>query len=114
MVAVSPVFYAIWVGKDVDVPLSMTVMMGVYMFVTICSLRYSFILNGIGALRLQLYATVSAAVCFIPLAVAAVKMTGSIVWFMAVMSAVNVPGLAVNIIQYRKIINNKAQGIWIK
>ncbi len=114
MVAVSPVFYAIWVGKDVDVPLNMTVMMGVYMFVTICSLRYSFILNGIGALRLQLYATVSAAVCFIPLAVAAVKMTGSIVWFMAVMSAVNVPGLAVNIIQYRKIINNKAQGIWIK
>lgn len=114
MVAVSPVFYAIWVGKDVDVPLSMTIMMGAYMFVTICSLRYSFILNGIGALRLQLYATVSAAVCFIPLAVATVKMTGSIVWFMAVMSAVNVPGLAVNIIQYRKIINNKAQGIWIK
>ena len=84
------------------------------MFVTISSLRYSFILNGIGALRLQLYATVTAAVCFIPLSVAAVKATGSIVWFMAVMSAVNLPGLAINIIQYRKIIKNEAKGIWIK
>lgn len=114
MVAVSPVFYGIWIGDDVDVPVSMTIMMGIYMFVTISSLRYSFILNGIGALRLQLYATVTAAVCFIPLSVAAVKATGSIVWFMAVMSAVNLPGLAINIIQYRKIIKNEAKGIWIK
>lgn len=114
MVIASPLFYDIWIGKNVMVPLSMTVMMGVYMFITVSSLRFSFILNGIGVLRLQLYITVSAAICFIPLALIAVKITNSIVWFMTVLCAVNIPGLVINIIQYKKIVNNKAHGIWIK
>lgn len=114
MVAVSPVFYGIWIGKEVTIPLSMTIMMGIYMFVTVSSLRFSFILNGIGVLRLQLYMTVSAAICFIPLSFVIAETTNSIVWFMAILCIVNVPGLIVNIIQYKKIINNTAQGIWIK
>ncbi len=114
MVIVSPIFYALWVGRDVKVPMSMTAMMGVYMFLTISSLRYSFILNGIGVLRLQLYMTVLAAFCFIPLSLLVVKATSSMMGFMAVLCVVNIPGLIVNIIQSRKIINNKAQGIWMK
>ena len=114
MVVVSPMFYGIWIGKEVTIPLSMTIMMGLYMFVTVSSLRFSIILNGIGVLRLQLYMTVAAAVCFIPLSLIVVKMTDSIIWLMAVLCIVNIPGFIVNIIQYKKIINNKAIGIWIK
>ena len=114
MVIASPLFYDIWIGKEVTVPLYMTVMMGIYMFVTVSSLRFSFILNGIGVLRLQIYMTVSASLCFIPLTIVVVKVTDSIIWFMIALCAVNMPGLIVNIIQYKKIINNKAQGIWMK
>ncbi|MBR1557153.1 MAG: hypothetical protein IJ647_05280, partial [Prevotella sp.] len=70
-----------------------------------------YFLNGIGALRLQLYMTVSAVV-FIPLAWFVSSHTHDIVWFMAVMCLCNIPGILVNIIQFNKILNGTATGIW--
>ena len=112
MVVVSPLFYKIWVGQATRVPFEMTLMMALFMSITICSLRYSYILNGFGVLHLQLITTLSAAVAFIPLSVFAADETKSIVPFMGVMCFVNLPGLVINIIQYKKIINKTADGIW--
>lgn len=114
MTAVSRMFYDIWIGPEVSIPWSMTVMMALFMTVTISSLRYSYILNGLGALRLQLITTLFAAAAFIPLSVWVAGTTHSMVAFMGVMCVVNVPGLAVNMIQYHKILRNKAFGIWMK
>ena len=111
MVAVSPWVYDIWVGDKCEVPLSMTAMMALYVFLLVASTRYSFFLNGIGALRLQLYMTVSAIV-FIPLAWLISELTHNILWLFAVMCFCNIPGLVVNVIQFNKIINGKAKGFW--
>jgi hypothetical protein len=89
----------------------MTTMMAVYVFLLVVSLRYSYFLNGIGALRMQLNMTVMAIV-FIPLAWAVSSYTHDIVWFMAVMCFCNVPGIVANAIQFNKILNGKASGIW--
>ncbi len=113
MILVSPWVYNIWIGDSCEVPYPMTVMMGIYIFQLILSMRYSYFLNGIGALRLQLYMTVSAIV-FIPLAWIVSNYTHNIIWFMAVMCICNVPGLLVNIIQFNKIINRTAKGFWRK
>ena len=82
-----------------------------YSILLIISMRYSYFLNGVGALRLQLYMTVSAIV-FIPLAWAVSSYTHDILWFMAVMCLCNIPGLVVNVIQFNKILNGQATGIW--
>lgn len=111
MVAVSPWVYDIWVGNKCEVPLSMTAIMALYVFLLVASTRYSFFLNGIGALRLQLYMTVSAIV-FIPLAWLISELTHNILWLFAVMCFCNIPGLVVNVIQFNKIINGKAKGFW--
>lgn len=111
MVAISPWIYVIWIGDDCQVPIAMTVMMAIYVFSLLVSMRYSYFLNGIGALRLQLYMTVSALI-FIPLAWAVSRYTQSIIWFMAVMCLCNLPGIIVNIIQFHRIINNHATGLW--
>lgn len=114
MIVISPWFYAIWVGRQVEIPLQLTTAMALYTAVYITSIRYSTILNGCGKLHLQLVMTVGAAVLFIPLSIIAVKAFGTLPSLVIVMAAVNIPGLIVNKIQYNKIINHKATGLWNK
>lgn len=111
MVAISPWVYSIWIGDEVVVPLGMTVLMALYIFLLIISMCYSYFLNGIGALRLQMYMTVMAVV-FIPLAWWVSSVTHDINWFMLVMCLCNLPGIITNIIQFSKIMNGTATGIW--
>ncbi|MCD8297171.1 MAG: hypothetical protein LUC88_06315 [Prevotella sp.] len=114
MIAVSAPVYRIWVGGGVEIPLSMTVLVAVYIMILTISTRYSYVLNGIGALRLQLIMTICAAVAYIPLAVFFGRLTNSINMLIGIMCIVNLPGLVINIVQYNKIVNAKAKGIWIK
>lgn len=112
MVILSPWVYSIWIGDDVTIDIRMSIVMAAYIFILIYSMRYSYFINGIGKLRLQLIFTSSAAIVFIPLAWLVVRWTGDILCFMAVMCMVNIPGLIANRIQFYKLINNQATGIW--
>lgn len=114
MIALSDIVYAIWIDQQTVIDLKMSIMMAVYIFILIYSMRYSYFINGIGKLRLQLIFTTAAAVLFIPLAYLTTQWTHSIIWFMIVMCLVNIPGLIVNRIQFYKLINGKANGIWMK
>lgn len=113
LVFVSPFVYGIWIGNECDVPFGMTVIMAIYIYLLILSMRYSYFLNGVGVLRLQMYMTVSA-IIFIPLAWFVSNETHSIMWFMAVMCICNVPGIIVNVIQFNKILKGTATGLWRK
>lgn len=112
MVAASPIIYHIWIGDKAEIPFAMTVLVGIYQFLLICSTRYSFVLNGFGKLHLQLYVTIAASVAYIPLAIVAVNIANSINTLLVVMVIINLPGLIANAIQYNKLIGGKATGIW--
>lgn len=114
MIALSDIVYAIWIDQQTVIDLKMSIMMAAYIFILIYSMRYSYFINGIGKLRLQLIFTTAAAVLFIPLAYLTTQWTHSIICFMIVMCMVNIPGLIVNRIQFSKLINGQAKGIWIK
>lgn len=111
MTIVSPWVYKFWIGEDCHIPFGMTVMMALYIFLIVQSMRYSYFLNGIGALRLQLYMTIMTFI-FIPMAWIVSTTTHNILWFMATMSFCITPSIIVNMIQFNKIIHNKAEGIW--
>ena len=113
MVILSPWVYAIWIG-DIFIDVKMSIVMAVYIFILIYSLRYSYFINGIGKLRLQLIFTTAAAILFIPLAYLTTLWSHNIIWFMVVMCLVNIPGLIVNRIQFSKLIKGQAKGIWNK
>ena len=114
MILLSRPVYSVWIGDNSDVPFSMTVIAGLYQFLLIYSTRSSYVLNGIGALRMQLIFTILAAAIYIPLATLVCHLTHDINYLLLVMCVVHVPGLVVNIIQYHKIMNGTAKGIWIK
>ena len=114
MVVLSKPVYKIWIGDVVEIPLPMSSFMAVYFLILNVFLRYSYILNGFGTLNLQLIMTVLAAVLFIPISIWVGTATKDINYLFVVMCLVHLPGLIVNYVQYHKIINGRAKGIWIK
>ena len=114
MILLADTIYAVWIDRQTIIDIKMSIVMAVYIFILIYSMRYSYFINGIGKLRLQLIFTTAAAVLFIPLAYLTTLWTHDIIWFMVVMCLVNIPGLIVNRIQFSKLINGKAKGIWNK
>ena len=114
MVLLSPWVYSIWIGDSITIDIRMSIVMASYIFILIYSMRYSYFINGIGKLRLQLIFTTSAAILYIPLAYLTTQYTHDIIWFMMVMCLINIPGLIVNRIQFYKLINGTAKGIWMK
>lgn len=114
MLLLSDPIYTLWVGDQTQVDFKMSAMIALYIFILIYSMRYSYFINGIGKLRLQLIFTAAAALIFIPLAYAVTLLTHDIYCFLGVMCAVNIPGLIINRMQFYKIINKKATGLWNK
>ncbi len=110
-VVVSPWVFQIWIGDSCHVPFGMTVMVALYIFLLIVSMRYSYFLNGIGALRLQLYMTIMT-VLFIPMSYFVVRYTHDMLWFLGVMCFCVVPSIVVNLIQFHKFLHGTAKGIW--
>ena len=114
MVAISSYVYDFWIGEEVNISFPMTIVMALYIFILIYSMRYSYFINGIGTLRLQIIFTTGAAILFIPLAYWITMWKHDIIYFMLVMCAINTPGVIVNRIQFQKLINGSATGIWKK
>jgi O-antigen/teichoic acid export membrane protein len=74
---------------------------------------FSQFLNGVGKIRLQLYSGIWGAILNIPLAVYLGKSFGiaGVILSSVILTSVN---MVWSYIQYMKIINNKASGIWAK
>lgn len=111
MIVLSPWVYDLWIGDICTVPYGITILMAIYIYLLILSMRYSYFLNGVGALRLQLYMTVMTVV-FIPLVWFVSKQTQNILWFMTVMCLCIAPSIVVNMIQFKRILNGTAKGFW--
>jgi O-antigen/teichoic acid export membrane protein len=113
MLIFSNFIYKIWVGKEILVPFSISAVIATYVILNAWCGIYSLFLNGIGKIKLQLYTSLIGAIVNIPLALFLGKHIGvsGVVLstcILALTSAVWSP------IQYYKIINNKARGIWNK
>ena len=113
MLIFSNFVYRIWVGKEILVPFSISAVIALYVVLNAWCGIYSFFLNGVGKIKLQLYSALFGAIVNIPLAIFLGKHLGVAgvvlsTCLLALTSAVWSP------IQYNKIINNNAKGIWNK
>lgn len=112
-VIISPWIYRLWVGTDISIPMTMSSMMAIYTAIIITSLSYSHFLNGLGRLRLQTVNTVTVALAFYPLCSFLGDIWG-IEGVLGGMCLLNLSGLILNQIQFNKIVNGRASGIWNK
>lgn len=113
MILLSGYAYKIWLGDEITIPVGMTISMGVYIYIIVWSLSYSNFLNGMGKLRIQAINTIVVGLLFVPIGILLGKYLG-LYGVVLSLCAANLSGAVLNTIQLRKIINNKALGIWAK
>ncbi len=108
-----PIFFKYWLGDKVEIHLNMVIVCAVYVTIMIWNNIHSTLLNGIGMVRLQLYCSIMSTILCIPMSL----WLGHIWGAAGVVSAITIlslPGILVMYIQIKKILNNTANGIWIK
>lgn len=115
MILISDIVYKIWIGKNIKIPFSLSIAMGLFMIISNWNNIFAFFLNGIGKIRLQFYYSIFAAVINIPLSIFLAKeikmeITGVIT---ATIICIGIASIWAPI-QYKKIITGKAKGIWNK
>lgn len=113
MIVVSPIAYQIWIGNKVEIPFAMTVCMGLYTFILVWSMSFSNFLNGMGKLKIQAINTMIVGILFIPIGIYIGQFLG-LYGIVVSLCIVNFSGALLNSIQFYKVVNHRALGIWAK
>ncbi len=105
--------YHLWIDKSIDIPISLSATVALFVAWSSFINIFTFFLNGVGKIRLQMYSSLLAAIFNIPLSylfASILNMGIKGVLFATILSLIFTGTLS--IIQYRKIINASAKGIW--
>lgn len=115
MVISSDFVYKIWIGDDVKISFSLTLLMGGFISASILVTPYTVFLNGTGKIKLQAIQAISSAIINIPLSIylCQIDCLGSNGVILATLICFT-PSMIINPIQYKKIITNNARKIWNK
>ena len=113
MLLASPLVYKIWIGESLDIPFNLSLSMAIYFAILTFNMVFVNFINGIGKLKLQIFTSTISLIINIPLSIFLAKSldlgTSGVILatcFSLLYAAILRP------IQYYKIINNKATGIW--
>jgi O-antigen/teichoic acid export membrane protein len=109
----SDIFYRFWIGDYIRIPKLLSALMGLYVIIQVFQTPFLYFINGTGKVKLQLVALVSAALINIPLSILFAKylQLGSAGVILATALCL-MPVLILARIQYHRIINKTAKGIW--
>lgn len=113
MLLASPLFYHIWIGNKVNVPVAVSVAMFVYVVCQSLGNMFMTMINGIGTVRIQLIVYVAFALVSWPLFTCLGRAFG-LVGIIAIPSLVYLIQGLLSYIQLKKIISGSASGIWLK
>lgn len=113
MILISKPVYAFWVGKDIHVPLILSCLMGIFTIIKLFAAPFVNFINGVGKIKLSFRLSPIPIILNIPLAIFFAKQLqlGSAGVILAA-SICNLISVTIGPIQYYKIVNNKAKGIW--
>jgi len=113
MLFLSEKIYKLWIGNQIQIPFVYSVLVGLVILINIWNGIFSQFLNGIGKIRFQLIIGITAAIVNVPLAI----FLGSSMGVKGVLLAniiVTLFGVFLYPLQYKKLLNNTAKGIWNK
>jgi O-antigen/teichoic acid export membrane protein len=115
MILVSTSFFRMWVGDEIKISISLSFCLCLYIAIMNWSSIFSNFLNGVGKIRLQMTFAPFVAVINISLSIFFIKVLHLDIAAIPLANALSLSlGAFLGFIQYGKIINNKAVGIWNK
>lgn len=113
MLFISPWVYQIWVGDKVNIPFTISILVLIWILINTWNGIFGQFLNGVGKIKLQLYLGVTAALLNVPLALILGRKVGVEGVLLANILVIMV-GVWMYPIQYFKLLNKKAKGIYNK
>ncbi len=113
MVFVSPLFFKIWLKDSVEIPMSLSIAMMVFLLSQSLGGVYMMLINGIGTIRLQLIVYVLFAMVSWPLLVVSSRFLG-VYGILITPTVVYICQAVLGKIQLNKILNKTATGLWSK
>ena len=113
IVIASPILYKIWIGDNVEIPFILTTSIAIYTLIHCWDSLQVILINGVGCVKLQTYVILIGLVLHIPVSLLLGRHIG-IYGVIASMSIINIIYAIFFTTQIRRIIEQKATGIWIK
>lgn len=115
LLLISDKVYFLWIGDRVTIPFNISFWVSIKTIMFLLTAVFVGFQNGVGKLKLTLYFVIAQAILYIPLAYfLAISLRLGISGILVAGVLVEVPIKAIQIIQYYKIINGNAIGIWNK
>ena len=115
MVCISNWFYKLWVGEMVTIPIQLSFSIAFYVALMTYNMIYVNFINGVGKIKLQIITSIISMIINIPLSIFLGKYLG---WGSTGVVLATCFSLGYSVIlrpiQYHKLINNTAKGIWNK
>lgn len=113
MLVFSKWIFNIWIGGLVNVPFIMSALVGFFILLNAWNMIFNNFLNGVAKIKIQIYLVATAAVINVPLGIFLGKMIGIEGVLLANIITV-IPQALIYPLQYKKIINFSAKGIWLR
>lgn len=112
LVFVYKIFFRLWVGDEILVPLSLIIGFGLSSILSTWVSTFTLFLNGIGKIRLQFRVQIIQAILFFPLSFFFYKLNFGLISLVIPGIIFAIVGIFIFPLQYKKILNNSAVGIW--
>ena len=110
----SPVVFKYWIGDKLEISWVLRMSMSIYFILNIWTTPYSSFISGVGKMQVAMVSAFFKMVFYIPLAVIMVKTLGTSGIMLSIILINTLPNNVLYTIQYKKILNKTASGIWNK
>lgn len=115
MILIADWFYDLWIGEKVIVMRSLSISMALFVLLNTFIKIFTYFINGVGKIRLQLYVSIFSMIINVPLSVFFAKYLNIGIPGVILASCISLAFFAfIFPVQYYKIVYLKASGIWDK
>lgn len=114
MLLISNIVFQIWTGGRIHIPLTLSVAFAIYAIMNMYASPYGEFLGGVGKFTVRMYVSFFKILVFLPVSIFCIRhwqLEGLVLAICVINTAINI---IFGEIQYRKIINGNAIGIWNK
>jgi O-antigen/teichoic acid export membrane protein len=107
-------FFFLWVGDKVNVPLNLIIVLGISAITKMYSATYTLFLNGIGVIKMQFIALLIQAILFVPISYVFYRFNYGLISVVLPVIFFSIGSSVLFKIQYSKIIKGVATNYWLK
>lgn len=114
MLAISPVVFHYWIGDKLFISWTLRITMSIYFILNIWTTPYSSFISGAGKMQVAMVSAIFKMIIYIPIAILLVKTFGTPGIMISIILVNTIPNNILYTIQYKRIVNKTAAGIWNK